>query len=70
MTIARTTTVRGLRLAYVDFGGEEMPVLALHGHFGRALSFAGPAAALAPEYRRTAGGSCSTTTTWCGRRRR
>ncbi|SEF97670.1 Pimeloyl-ACP methyl ester carboxylesterase [Thermomonospora echinospora] len=51
MTTARTTTVRGMRLSFVDFGGAGVPVLALHGHFGRARSFAGAAAALAPEYR-------------------
>ncbi|MGC4954679.1 alpha/beta fold hydrolase [Actinomadura citrea] len=45
------TRVRGLRLASIDFGGTGVPVLALHGHFGRARSFAPLAAALAPEYR-------------------
>ncbi|KUL46110.1 alpha/beta hydrolase [Streptomyces sp. NRRL F-4489] len=44
-------TVRGLRLAYADAGGPGRPVLALHGHFGRARAFAGLAAALAPEFR-------------------
>jgi esterase len=51
MTTTRTTTVRGLRLAYADFGGTGVPVLALHGHFGRARAFAGLAASLAPRYR-------------------
>ncbi|GAA2449550.1 alpha/beta hydrolase [Actinomadura vinacea] len=43
--------IRGLRLAYIDFGGTGTPVLALHGHFGRARMFAPLAAALAPGYR-------------------
>ncbi|MGG2461345.1 alpha/beta fold hydrolase [Streptomyces sp. RGM 3693] len=46
-----TVTVRGRRLAYADSGGPGVPVLALHGHFGRARAFAGLAAALAPEFR-------------------
>ncbi|WP_308303794.1 alpha/beta hydrolase [Streptomyces sp. CB02959] len=46
-----TVTVRGRRLAYADAGGPGAPVLALHGHFGRARAFAGLAAALAPEFR-------------------
>jgi pimeloyl-ACP methyl ester carboxylesterase len=41
----------GRRLAYVDFGGDGAPILALHGHFGRARMFAPLAAALAPAYR-------------------
>jgi pimeloyl-ACP methyl ester carboxylesterase len=58
--MAMTTAIRpveshavidGRRLAYVDFGGEGMPILALHGHFGRARMFAPLAAALAPAYR-------------------
>jgi pimeloyl-ACP methyl ester carboxylesterase len=52
MTATETfTRVRGLRLASIDFGGTGTPVLALHGHFGRARAFATLAAALAPEYR-------------------
>ncbi|MFB7631129.1 alpha/beta fold hydrolase [Streptomyces sp. NPDC056149] len=47
----QTMTVRGLRLAYADAGGPGEPVLALHGHFGRARQFAGLAASLAPEFR-------------------
>ncbi|WP_433337433.1 alpha/beta fold hydrolase [Spirillospora sp. CA-294931] len=46
-----TTRVRGLDLAYTDSGGDGVPVLALHGHFGRARAFAALAAALAPRYR-------------------
>ncbi|WP_049577079.1 alpha/beta fold hydrolase [Streptomyces sp. SBT349] len=44
-------TVRGLRLAYTDFGGTGRPLLALHGHFGRARMFAPLAAALGPAHR-------------------
>ncbi|PNE40313.1 alpha/beta fold hydrolase [Streptomyces noursei] len=51
ITTLETTTVRGLRLAYADPGGPGTPVLALHGHFGRARAFADLAAALAPEFR-------------------
>ncbi|MFD0662099.1 alpha/beta fold hydrolase [Thermocatellispora tengchongensis] len=32
--------IRGRRLAYLDFGGDGTPILALHGHFGRARMFA------------------------------
>ncbi|RKN12706.1 alpha/beta fold hydrolase [Streptomyces radicis] len=45
------TTVRGLRLAYADGGGPGRPLLALHGHFGRARVFAPLAAALGPAHR-------------------
>jgi esterase len=38
--------VNGVRLSYVDFGGSGQPLLALHGHYGCARSFAGLAAAL------------------------
>lgn len=43
--------IDGRRLAYIDFGGAGIPVLTLHGHFGRARMFAPLAAALAPAYR-------------------
>ncbi|MCG5213502.1 alpha/beta fold hydrolase [Streptosporangium sp. KLBMP 9127] len=43
--------VNGRRLAYVDFGGDGIPILAVVGHFGRARMFAPLAAALAPAYR-------------------
>ncbi|GAA5083751.1 pimeloyl-ACP methyl ester carboxylesterase [Thermocatellispora tengchongensis] len=43
--------IRGRRLAYLDFGGDGTPILALHGHFGRARMFAPLAAALAPGCR-------------------
>lgn len=59
ITTETLTTVRGLSLARIDFrpdgsrpGAEDAtPVLALHGHFGRARAFAPLAAALAPAYR-------------------
>ncbi|MFC5749736.1 alpha/beta fold hydrolase [Actinomadura rugatobispora] len=51
MTVESHADVRGLRLAYIDFGGTGTPVLALHGHFGRARMFAPLAAALAPAHR-------------------
>jgi esterase len=51
MFVESFATVRGLRLAFVDSGGDGTPLLALHGHFGRARSSAPLAAALAPEYR-------------------
>ncbi|ASO20516.1 pimeloyl-ACP methyl ester carboxylesterase [Actinoalloteichus hoggarensis] len=44
-------TVRGLRLAYLDFGGAGTPLLVLHGHFGRGRQFARLAADLAPDHR-------------------
>ncbi|OLT32556.1 alpha/beta hydrolase [Actinomadura sp. CNU-125] len=50
MMIERSATVRGLRLAWLD-GGGDVPVLALHGHFGRGRCFAPLAAALAPRHR-------------------
>ncbi|MFD9950334.1 alpha/beta fold hydrolase [Nonomuraea sp. NPDC059023] len=43
--------VNDRRLAYVDFGGDGVPVLAMIGHFGRARMFAKLAAILAPAYR-------------------
>ncbi|MBB5940357.1 alpha/beta fold hydrolase [Streptomyces zagrosensis] len=43
--------VRGRRLRYLDAGGPGHPVLALHGHFGRARAYAALATALAPRYR-------------------
>ncbi|QFG22740.1 alpha/beta fold hydrolase [Actinomadura sp. WMMB 499] len=49
--IERFATVRGLRLAWLDGRGDGAPILALHGHFGRARCFAPLAAALAPRYR-------------------
>ncbi|MBE1532668.1 alpha/beta fold hydrolase [Actinomadura algeriensis] len=50
--IERFATVRGLRLAWLDGGPDGgTPVLALHGHFGRARCFAPLAARLAPGYR-------------------
>jgi len=39
------------RLAYLDFGGPGRPLLALHGHFGRATMWAPLAIALAPAWR-------------------
>ncbi|SEH01262.1 Pimeloyl-ACP methyl ester carboxylesterase [Nonomuraea solani] len=52
MTTMTFATVRGLRLAWLDHGPEDgIPILALHGHFGRARAFANLAAALAPGHR-------------------
>lgn len=36
MTVRTDIELRGVRLSYLDFGGPGTPVLALHGHFGRA----------------------------------
>ncbi|MDF5751767.1 alpha/beta hydrolase [Spongiactinospora sp. TRM90649] len=49
--VEKYALVNGRRLAYVDFGGDGAPVLAMIGHFGRARMFAPLAAALAPAYR-------------------
>ncbi|MFI1256060.1 alpha/beta fold hydrolase [Streptomyces netropsis] len=43
--------VGGRRLSYLDFGGPGRPLLALHGHYNEALTFAPLAAALAPRWR-------------------
>ncbi|ASU84116.1 alpha/beta hydrolase [Nocardiopsis gilva YIM 90087] len=43
--------VNGRRLAYLDFGGEGPPLLALHGHFSRGRIFAPLARALSRRYR-------------------
>ena len=50
----RFASVRGRRLAWLDThpdGGGGAPILALHGHFGRARSFAPFAAALGGDHR-------------------
>jgi pimeloyl-ACP methyl ester carboxylesterase len=39
------------RLSYLDFGGSGPVLLALHGHFGEARTFAGLARDLAPDWR-------------------
>ncbi|MFD5320810.1 alpha/beta fold hydrolase [Streptomyces sp. NPDC127098] len=51
MATAHPVTVRGTDLSYVDFGGPGAPLLALHGHFGRARGLAALAARLAPAHR-------------------
>jgi pimeloyl-ACP methyl ester carboxylesterase len=43
--------VNGIRLSYVDFGGNGNPLLALHGHYGCASMFAGLAEALGDKWR-------------------
>jgi len=50
--IAQTpVTLRGRAFSHLDLGGDGVPVVALHGAFGRASSFAGLAPHLAPEFR-------------------
>lgn len=44
-------TVDGRRLSYLDFGGPGTPLLALHGHYNEASTFAPLAEALAPRWR-------------------
>ncbi|MBC3982501.1 alpha/beta hydrolase [Streptomyces sp. AC536] len=51
MPTERIADVRGRALRYLDPGGPGRPVLALHGHFGRARAYAGLIVALAPRYR-------------------
>ncbi|TDC78437.1 alpha/beta fold hydrolase [Streptomyces hainanensis] len=51
MALTRPVTLNGTPLSYVDFGGPGAPLLALHGHFGRARGWAALAAALAPGHR-------------------
>ncbi|MFE6779199.1 alpha/beta fold hydrolase [Streptomyces sp. NPDC057702] len=51
MLTERSVHVRGRPLRYVDPGGPGRPVLALHGHFGRARAYAALTAALAPRHR-------------------
>jgi esterase len=51
MLRARRLTMRGRHLAYFDAGGDGAPLLALHGHFGRARTFDQLALALAPAWR-------------------
>ncbi|MFE9918396.1 alpha/beta fold hydrolase [Micromonospora sp. NPDC005553] len=43
--------VGGRRLSYLDFGGPGQPLLALHGHYNEASTFAPLADALAPQWR-------------------
>ncbi|MEV4329603.1 alpha/beta hydrolase [Streptomyces sp. NPDC049597] len=47
----RAFDAAGHRLSYLDFGGPGLPLLALHGHFGEARTFADLAASLAPAWR-------------------
>lgn len=51
MLTESSARVRGRPLRYLDPGGPGRPVLALHGHFGRARAYAALVAALAPRYR-------------------
>ncbi|MFD7923381.1 alpha/beta fold hydrolase [Streptomyces sp. NPDC059740] len=44
-------TPDGVRLAYIDLGGDGVPVLALHGAYGRGRSLLGLAGHLGPGYR-------------------
>ncbi|MEU6896291.1 alpha/beta hydrolase [Streptomyces sp. NPDC046557] len=44
-------SVGGRRLSYVDYGGRGQPLLALHGHFAEARTFAGVAAEVSPDWR-------------------
>lgn len=44
-------SIDGRRLSYLDFGGHGRPLLALHGHFGEACTFARLARDLAPDWR-------------------
>jgi pimeloyl-ACP methyl ester carboxylesterase len=48
---AHRLTLRGRHLVYLDTGGDGAPLLALHGHFGRARTFDRLAEALAPARR-------------------
>jgi esterase len=51
MLRAHRLSLRGRHLAYFDAGGDGAPVLALHGHFGRAREFDRLAEALSPDWR-------------------
>ncbi|MCX6093219.1 MAG: alpha/beta hydrolase [Candidatus Bipolaricaulota bacterium] len=51
MTERGFLTVRGVRLSWLDFGGDGDPLLALHGHYSCARTFAGLAHALAGRWR-------------------
>lgn len=51
MTRKQFLTVNGVRLAYLDFGGNGPSLLALHGHFSRGSTFSGLAEALADRWR-------------------
>ncbi|WP_431887864.1 alpha/beta fold hydrolase [Nocardiopsis alba] len=44
-------TLRGRRFGLLDFGGDGVPLIALHGTFGRASTFSATASYLAPEFR-------------------
>ncbi len=51
MLRAERLTLRGRHLVYLDAGGDGPPLLALHGHFGRARTFDRLAGALFPDWR-------------------
>ncbi|MET9710338.1 alpha/beta fold hydrolase [Nocardiopsis alba] len=44
-------TLRGRRFGLLDFGGDGVPLIALHGTFGLASTFSALASYLAPEFR-------------------
>ncbi|RKT02534.1 pimeloyl-ACP methyl ester carboxylesterase [Streptomyces sp. 3211.6] len=49
--VRATLQLSGRRLSYLDSGGPGPLLLALHGHFGEARTFAPPAWQLAPDWR-------------------
>ncbi len=51
MSTRNFVTINGIRLSYIDFGGNGAPLLALHGHYGCARMFSRLAEALRPEWR-------------------
>ncbi|GAA1442115.1 alpha/beta hydrolase [Nocardiopsis tropica] len=51
MTAQTPVTLNGRAFSYLDFGGDGVPLVALHGTFGRAASFTGLAPYLAPDFR-------------------
>lgn len=51
MPVRQFVDLDGVRLSYIDYGGKGEPLLALHGHYACARSFAGLAEALHDQWR-------------------
>jgi esterase len=51
LPIRKYLNTNNCRISYIDFGGDGVPILALHGHYGCARMFAELAKTLSPKWR-------------------